>query len=216
MTPIEVKLSNGKAKLKEGMFLYCPSHGIGKILAIETKEYLGEKLSFCNMEFKQDDMKMLIPINKMKDIGIRQIISKEEAKKVLETVLDKPAKNMKSIWSKRMVEYEAKLYSGDIIFIAEVVRDLFAGCKDPSKSYGERMIFDKALDRFVSEFSVAMGITLEEANKEILDILNKNYNLKHKNSVVKKDKNNEDDFSDEDLDEIDEDEDSSFEDKKSA
>jgi CarD family transcriptional regulator len=102
-------LSNGKAKLKEGMFLYCPSHGIGKILAIETKEYLGEKLSFCNMEFKQDDMKMLIPINKMKDIGIRQIISKEEAKKVLETVLDKPAKNMKSIWSKRMVEYALTL-----------------------------------------------------------------------------------------------------------
>ena len=204
MIPVEVKLSGGKAKIKEGSMLYCPSHGVGKIVSIEQKEILGEKITFCHLEFEKDDMKLLIPIDKLKDEGIRTIITKEGAKKILNGVLNKPAKSAKGIWSKRIQEYEMKVYSGSAIFIAEVVRDLFAGMKDPNKSYGERVLYDKAFDRLVLEMSLALGVTIEEANKVILDTLNANYKSSHSDIAVEKaedaDGDFEDDFDDDDED----------------
>ena len=164
MTPVEVKLNGSKVKLKEGMMLYCASHGPGKVVSVETKEYLGEKITFCEMRFDKDDMKILTPIDKMKEMGMRTIISKEVAKKILESVLSKPAKSAKGIWTKRIVECQTKLDSGSALLVAEVVRDLFAGMKDPNKSYGERVLFDKAFDRFVDagEDCVARGLARPE------------------------------------------------------
>jgi CarD family transcriptional regulator len=209
-----VKLGNSKVKLQEGMMLYCASHGPGKVVKIESKEYFGEKITFCEMKFEKDDMKILTPISKMNEMGIRTIISKESAKKILDTVLNRPAKCSKGIWTKRIVECETKLYSGSATLIAEVVRDLFAGMKDPNKSYGERVLFDKAFDRLVLEFSIAMGITIEEANKEILDVLNAQYNSSHKNDVVKDKEMDADDFTDDDIEDIADEDDSDDEDEK--
>jgi CarD family transcriptional regulator len=100
------------------------------------------------------------------------------------------------------------------MLIAEVVRDLFAGMKDPNKSYGERVLFDKAFDRLVLEFSIAMGTTIEEANKEILDVLNAQYNSSHKNDVVKDKEMDADDFTDDDIEDIADEDDSDDEDEK--
>ena len=203
MTPVEVKLGNSKVKLQVGMMLYNASHGPGKVTNIESKEYFGEKITLCEMSFEKDDMKVSVPVSKMNEMGIRTIMSKETAKKILDTVLNRPAKSSKGIWTKRIVECETKLYSGNAILIAEVVRDLFAGMKDPNKSYGERVLFDKAFDRLVLEYSIAMGITFEEANKIIFDVLNEQYNSSHKSSISIKDDNiDEDDFTDDDIDDI--------------
>lgn len=214
MTPVEVKLGNSKVKLQEGMMLYNASHGPGKVVSVETKEYFGEKITFCKMKFEKDDMEVSVPVSKMSELGIRTIISKESAKKILDTVLNRPAKGAKGIWTKRIVECETKLYTGSTILIAEVVRDLFAGMKEPNKSYGERVLFDKAFDRLVLEFSIAMGITIEEANKNILDVLNAQYNSTHKSSVeVQENSMDSDDFDDDDINDIvDEDDDSDEED----
>jgi len=200
MTPIEVKLNGGKAKLKEGIMLYCPSHGPGRVVSIEQKEVLGEKLVFCQMEFSRDGIKLYVPMDRMKDMGIRVIMSHDFAKKILDTVLNKPAKSAKGVWTKRIQEYEMKLYSGSAIFIAEVVRDLFAGMKDPNKSYGERLLFDKAFGYLVQEMSIALHSSIEETNKTVLDILNSNCKVTHVD--IERSDDTDGDFDDGDFDKL--------------
>lgn len=200
---MEIKLNGSKIKLVKGMKLYCASHGVGEIVSIEQKEYFGEKLSFCEMKFEKDDLKILIPLNKMEEMGIRQIISKDMAQKIVNMVLNKKAKNSKGIWTKRIVECETRLYSGNPLLIAEVVRDLFCSIKDLNKSYGERVLFEKAFDRFVEEYSLALKITFEEAYKTIYDVLNKNYITtadKELDEDIEDIKNSSDDFTDDDID----------------
>lgn len=199
---MEVKLNGSKIKLVKGMKLYCASHGVGEIVSIEEKEYFGEKMSFCEMKFEKDDLKILIPLKKLEKMGVRQIISKDIAQKIVNMVLNKKAKNAKGIWTKRIVECETKLYSGNPLLIAEVVRDLFCSIKDLNKSYGERVLFEKAFDRFVEEYSLALKITFEEAYKTIYDVLNKNYITtvdKEIDEDVEDIKNSADDFSDDDI-----------------
>lgn len=218
MVSSEVQLSDSKIKLHDGIMLFCPSHGLGRVVSVTKKECLGKKLTFCDIEFTEDNMKISIPLDKMKGAGIRTIISEDGANKILKTVLDKPAKSAKSIWTKRIQEYETKLYSGSAIFIAEIVRDLFAGMKDSNKSYGERLLFDKAFNRLVCEFSVALKITPEEASKQIINVLNRNYKASH-DSKMTIDKNEEmdGDFDDDDLDDEEEDDENErTSDKKSA
>lgn len=203
MTSIEVKLSGGKTKIKEGMMLYCPSHGPGKVSSIEKKTILGEQLTFCQLEFKKDSIKLSIPANKMKELGVRTIITRESAEKILESVLNKPAKCAKGIWTKRMQEYEMKLNSGSAIFIAEVVRDLFAGMNDPNKSYGERVLFDNAFECLVQEIAIALECTIEEANKKISDILHANVKASRSNLAIESAEKMDADFSDGDFDDND-------------
>lgn len=207
MVVMEVKLNGSKIKLKEGMMLYSASHGPVKVISIEEKEFFGEKEKFCEMKSELEDIKILVPISKMNEMGIRPIISKEMAKKIVDNVLNKQAKSAKGIWTKRIVECETKVYSGNTLLIAEVIRDLFGGMKDMNKSYAERILFDKAFDRFVLEYAIAMNIHQVDANKIIYDILNDNYIATHQSEVnVNKNDDATDDFSDDDMDdEIDDD-----------
>jgi CarD family transcriptional regulator len=198
---MKVKLNGSTVDLKEGMMLYCASYGVGKIISVSEKEYYGEKNVFCELNISRDNINVLIPVNKMKEMGVRGIISKETAQKIVDTVLSKPAKNAKGIWTKRIVECETKVYSGSPFLLAEVIRDLFAGMKDMNKSYGERMLFDKAFDCFVAEYALACNLSLEESHKIIYDILNKNYLATHKADVeVQENDDIGDDFSDDDID----------------
>ena len=212
---MEVKLNGSKIKLVKGVKLYCASHGVGEVMSIETKEYFGEKLTLCEMNFEKEDIKILIPVNKMSEMGIRTIISKDMALKIKDSVLNEKAKKSNGIWTKRIVECETKVYSGSPLLIAEAIRDLFAGMKDMNKSYGERVLFEKAFDRFASEYSLALNITFEEAYKTIYDVLNSNYIMTHKENkdIEEKDTNEEDDFSDDDI-EVEEDEEKEVETKR--
>ena len=212
---MEVKLNGSKIKLVRGVKLYCASHGVGEVVSIETKEYFGEKLTLCEMNFEKEDIKILIPVNKMSEMGIRTIISKDMALKIKDSVLNEKAKKSKGIWTKRIVECETKVYSGSPLLIAEAIRDLLAGMKDMNKSYGERVLFEKAFDRFASEYSLALNITFEEAYKTIYDVLNSNYIMAHKENkdIEEKDINEEDDFSDDDI-EVEEDEEKEVETKR--
>ena len=201
MAVMEVKLNGSKVKLKEGMMLYSASHGPVKVVSIEEKEFFGEKEKFCEMKSELEDIKILVPISKMNEMGIRPIISQEMAKKIVDNVLSKQAKSAKGIWTKRIVECETKVYSGNTLLIAEVIRDLFGGMKDMNKSYAERILFDKAFDRFVLEYAIAMDIHQVDANKIVYDILNDNYLATHQSEVnVQKDDDSGDDFSDDDID----------------
>lgn len=206
---VEVKLNDTKVVLKEGTMLYNASHGPVKVVSVSEKEFFGEKEYFCDMICELDDVRLLVPVSDMEesDRGFRPIISKEMAKKIIDNVLNKQPKGTKGVWTKRIVECETKVYSGNALLIAEVVRDLFGGMKDMNKSYAERVLFDKAFDRFVLEYSIAMGIHQVDANKIVYDIINNNYIAAHKLDVdVCKNDDEKDDFGDNvDLDGVDDD-----------
>ena len=207
MVSVEVELGEGKVKLKEGMVLCTPTEGPCEVVAIEKKKILGNDVNFCKLVSKIDGLNIYLPIEKMRSMGVRTVISAENAKKILTNIFDKHAKTMKGVWTKKVQEYEKKLYSGNIVLVAEIVRDLFANMKDPSRSYGERAIYNNALNKMIEEFAVALGISKQEAHKTITDKLEEKYASTHKNVSSKID----DDFIDDSIDNDDfEDDDGDF------
>ena len=211
---MEVELGEGKVKLKEGMVLCTPTEGPCEVVAIEKKKILGKDVNFCKLVSKIDGLNVFLPLEKMRGMGVRTVISAENAKKILTNIFDKHAKTMKGVWTKKVQEYEKKLYSGNIVLVAEIVRDLFANMKDPSRSYGERAIYNNALNKMVEEFALALGVSKQEAHKTITDKLEEKYVATHKNIVSKM----EDDFMDGDSDENNdfEDDDSDFDDSENV
>ena len=120
------KLPPKKIKLQYsiGDFIVYPSHGVGEITDIQTFEIAEEKLEMYNVIFDKEKMTLKIPTIKAKEIGIRKISSRNEMKKTLE-ILKSKAKIRRTMWSRRAQEYEAKINSGILIELTEVVRDLF-------------------------------------------------------------------------------------------
>ena len=204
MKSCKVELSDGKAEIKEGMSLFFPSHGCGKIESIETKTILGETVSMCQALFDNDfhQIKISVPINKMKEMGIRKIMSKDEATKLLSNTLLKHTHGIRGMWAKRAQEYEARIYSGNVNYIASVVKDLFLSSRDADKPYGEKILYKKALDLLVEEVSISLGVSKEEANKSIIDALLKasSVTIKNINKNVDIDRDDDEDFKDEDFD----------------
>ena len=212
---VEVKLFDKKTEIKEGMKLVVPVYGVGTITAISEQEILGEKLTFCNLLF-DNNLKISIPLNKMFEMKVRNIVSMETAKNIMKDILDKNHKVNKNSWNKRLQAYKEALESGDAFLIAELVRDLFICTKDFRKSYGERDIYHKAFELLIKELSIALGEQENEVSKMIIDILNKNIKCEKFNIEIDRSEDEEmDDFEDEDFDD-DEEEDKIKYKKKSA
>ncbi|MEN9782122.1 MAG: hypothetical protein RL208_272 [Pseudomonadota bacterium] len=167
----EIKINGQKIKLQEGLHLVDPSHGIGIVQSVESQEVFGEEVVLCSILFLNENLKLLIPVNKMKDMGIRTLSSKDIVQKIVSNVLSKSAKCNRGVWTKRIVEYETKFFSGSVVLIAEVVRDLFQSTYDSTRSYGERMLFEKAMYRLCNEFSLVLGVPYEEAYRTVYDAL---------------------------------------------
>ena len=207
MKSCKVELRDGKTEIKEGMSLFFPSHGCGKIESIDVKTILGEDISMCQASFDNDfhQIKISVPISKMKEMGIRKIMSKEEANKLLNTTLLKHTNGVRGMWTKRAQEYEARIYSGNINYIASVVKDLFLSSRDADKPYGEKILFKKALELLVEEVSLSLCVSREEANKLIIDTLLKasSMTIKNINKNVDLNEDSDADFSDDDFDDND-------------
>ena len=126
------KLSPKKIKLQYsvGDFIVYPSHGVGEITDIQTFEIAEEKLEMYNVIFDKEKMTLKIPTIKAKEIGIRKVSSRNEMKKTLE-ILKGKAKIRRTMWSRRAQEYEAKINSGILTELTEVVRDLFRNSNQP-------------------------------------------------------------------------------------
>ena len=105
-------------------------------------------------------------------MGIRTPISKSDMEKIFD-IIKEDSRGMRVIWSKRSREYNKKILTGDLFAIAEVVRDLFRNTNNPNRSYSERVIFEKALQRLVAEIAVVNGMTDTETEEKVLDILSK-------------------------------------------
>jgi len=127
-----------------------PSHGVGKIIDIEEQEVAGMKMELFVIHFEKDKMTLKVPVVKVESVGMRKLADPKVVAKAIETVKGR-ARVKRTMWSRRAQEYEAKINSGDLIAISEVVRDLYRSDDQPEPSYSERQLYEAAIDRMSRE-----------------------------------------------------------------
>lgn len=149
-------------EFKAGETVVYASHGVGRITAIEEHEVAGFKLQVFVIFFEKDKMTVRVPVAKAASGGLRKIVEPALIEKVLE-VLTGRAWVKRGMWSRRGQEYEAKINSGDLMMLAEVLRDLHRSPEQAEPSYSERQLYESALDTLAREISVVHGITQAEA-----------------------------------------------------
>ena len=165
-----------KTQTREGFktneYIVYPAHGVGKIIAIEEQEIAGAKLELFVITFEKDKMTLRVPTSKIANVGMRKLSESDYVGKALETLTGR-ARIKRTMWSRRAQEYEAKINSGDLGSIAEVVRDLYRSDTQPEQSYSERQLYESALDRMAREIAAVRGCTETEAIQEIEKMLAK-------------------------------------------
>ena len=160
------KKTTQRQGFKTNEFIVYPAHGVGQIVAIEEQKVAGCKLELFVINFAKDKMTLRVPTAKVAAVGMRKLAEGPLVKRALETLKGR-ARIKRTMWSRRAQEYEAKINSGNIVFIAEVVRDLYRSDTQPEQSYSERQLYEAALDRLSREISAVQRVTETEAIKEI-------------------------------------------------
>jgi len=151
-------------------FVVYPTHGVGKITAIEEQEIAGTVLRLFVVDFDKEKMTLRVPITKAPQTGMRSLSSPEKMKSALATLRGR-ARVKRTMWSRRAQEYEAKINSGDPESIAEVVRDLHRAAGQPEQSYSERQIYEAALDRLIRELAAVEGLNEAQATDRVEKVL---------------------------------------------
>ncbi len=155
-----------------GEYVVYPAHGVGKVADIAKQQIGGTELELLVVNFDKDKMTLRIPMGKVANVGLRKIAEEATINDAL-NVLKGKAKTKKIMWSRRALEYENKINSGNLVAIAEVVRDLYRNENVAEQSYSERQIYEQALDRLANEIAICDSISVDDANKKLLDILSK-------------------------------------------
>jgi len=158
--------SSQRQSFKPGEFVVYPAHGVGQIVAIEEQEVAGFKLELFVISFIKDKMILKVPTPKVVSVGMRKLADASAVKTALDTLAGR-ARVKRTMWSRRAQEYEAKINSGDLNAIAEVVRDLYRSDTQPEQSYSERQLYEAALDRMTREIVVVQKLTETESLKVI-------------------------------------------------
>lgn len=166
------KSAQARLGFKTGEHIVYPSHGVGRIVSIEEQEVAGFKLELFVISFEKDKMTLRVPVPKIASVGMRKLSEAPVVTKALETLKGR-ARVKRTMWSRRAQEYEAKINSGDLIAISEVVRDLYRSDAQPEQSYSERQLYEAALDRMARELSAVQNITETESVKLIESNLQK-------------------------------------------
>lgn len=161
-----------------GDMIVYPMHGAGIIEAIEEKEILGEKRKYFIMRMPIGDMKAMVPIDNVEDVGVREIIDLVEMERVLD-ILKGSKTNMPQNWNRRYRINMDKIKSGDIFEIAAVVRNLMLLDMLKGLSTGERKMLSNAKQMLVSEMVLVLNITLEEVE----DLITKAVDISEANSI---------------------------------
>ncbi len=155
-----------------GDYVVYPKHGVGRVVELQSQEIAGAKLELYVLRFEKERMTLRVPTNKAEAVGMRKLSSSVTMGEALTTLKGKP-KIKRTMWSRRAQEYEAKINSGDLVSIAEVVRDLFRADDQPEQSYSERQIFEAATSRLARELAAMEAVDEPTAQEKILDILRK-------------------------------------------
>lgn len=163
---MSTKKTTQRDGFKPGEYIVYPAHGVGQVTAIEEQEIAGFKLELFVVSFAKEKMTLRVPVAKVASVGMRKLTDTAGVAKALD-VLTGRARIKRTMWSRRAQEYEAKINSGDILAVAEVVRDLYRSEAQPEQSYSERQLFETALARLVDEVAAVDGSTETEAMKRI-------------------------------------------------
>ena len=159
-----------KLDFRPNEFVVYPAHGVGQIISIESQEVAGIALELFVISFEKDKMTLRVPTTKATDIGMRALSSPDVIAHAMKTLKGK-AKVKRAMWSRRAQEYEQKINSGDLIAIAEVVRDLHRTDDQREQSYSERQLYEAALERLTREVAAVSGGDELAAAKEVGDVL---------------------------------------------
>jgi len=153
-----------------GDFVVYPTHGVGKVTAIEIQEIAGHKLKLFVISFDRDRMTLRVPVTKADTSGLRRLSSRKMMDVAMETLKGR-ARVKRTMWSRRAQEYEAKINSGNPVSIAEVVRDLHRNVGQPDQSFSERQIYESARDRLAYELAAVERIEIETATEKLEHLL---------------------------------------------
>lgn len=164
------KPAAAKVSYKVGNHVVYPTHGVGRIMAEETQMIGDVELRMLVIAFEKDKMTLRVPVHRATAAGLRPVSTSDQMKKVF-TTLKSRARTSRGMWSRRAQEYEAKINSGNIHSIAEVVRDLHQNVDQSERSYSERMIYESALARLVGELAAAESTDHKAATDKLMKLL---------------------------------------------
>jgi CarD family transcriptional regulator len=159
---------------KAGDHAVYPGHGVGKVVAVEVKEIMGTKMEFYSVQILETGLKIMVPKTSVNQVGLRPIISEEEAAKVISILKIKDVKIDTQTWNRRYREYMEKIKTGSVYEIAEVLRDLFLLKVDKELSFGERKMLDTARGLLMKELSLAVDrekLVQEDEVKQIFGLV---------------------------------------------
>jgi CarD family transcriptional regulator len=159
-----------KPEFRPNDFVVYPAHGVGKIVSIEEREIAGMHLELFVVSFEKDKMTLRVPTDKATQVGMRGLSSPDIVSKALATLKGK-ARVKRAMWSRRAQEYEQKINSGDLLAIAEVVRDLHRSDDQREQSYSERQLYEAALERLTREVAAVSGLDEALAQKQVGEVL---------------------------------------------
>ncbi|MBM3611839.1 MAG: CarD family transcriptional regulator [Alphaproteobacteria bacterium] len=159
-----------KPEFRPNDFVVYPAHGVGRIISIEEQVIAGMNLELFVISFEKDKMTLRVPTHRATEIGMRSLSSPDTVTKALETLRGK-ARVKRAMWSRRAQEYEQKINSGDLLSIAEVVRDLHRADDQREQSYSERQLYEAALDRLTREVAAVSGVDEAGAQKRVDAVL---------------------------------------------
>ena len=158
------------SEFKIGEIVVYPKHGVGEIMKIESMEVSSIKTKFYVVKMEQAKLTIRVPLEKQEEVGLRKISTKKIIEQVFEVLKLKP-KIRRIMWSRRAQEYDSKIFSGDPIRIAEVVRDLFRKNSQAEQSYSERQMFQVAIERLAREVAAVEKTDYFQSTEKIETIL---------------------------------------------
>ena len=165
-----MKKKNNEFKI--GEIVVYPKHGVGEVTKLENMEIGTIKTKFYVVKMEQAKLTIRVPVDKQDEVGLRKISSKKIVEDVFTTLKLKP-KIRRIMWSRRAQEYESKIFSGEPIKIAEVVRDLFRKNSQSEQSYSERQMFQVAIERLAREVAAVEKTDYFQSTEKIEQILSK-------------------------------------------
>ena len=184
------KQNTEKREYKIKDYIVYPKHGVGQITEFKKINIGGIDVETYIIKFEKDKANGMVPVNKQ--LHLRPLSTINQVNKSISILKSKP-KIKRSMWSRRAQEYEAKISSGKIYDLAEVVRDLNKGDDLMiEQSYSERQLFEKAYDRILSEFQIVLDVSREDTQKKLDKALKRNLNkeVKEENKTEKTASNN--------------------------
>ena len=162
-----------KKIFKVGELVVYPAHGVGKITNVEEQEIAGTKLELYIVDFEKEKLRLKVPTNRAEQKGMRHLADRTLIEQAMKVIRGR-ARIKRTMWSRRAQEYDAKINSGDVIAVSEVIRDLYRSDRQPEQSYSERQLFEQALGRFARELAAVRKVDEDQCIRELEEFLARN------------------------------------------